>query len=1171
MADATCGTDSVVSCAFIQSNIDPICTNTVTGWSIINGPSCSLKGESYGCIYSSSTTDTTQILCCKDSITSSARSTVSVNTTATSRNTPSILSTPTSTKTITLQQNVNMCASSGGIFNLPIPNSYAYVITNPVGGLYTNDKSCSVTIQAPTSYVYIQVVSFVTESGYDIFTIVDGTDTQVYRNSGTLSSFTLWALQPLTLTFITDNSNVGSGVNLYVTAINYPTSTTTTSPSQSRSTSVSSSSSKSPLISRSYPSTTPLPSPSVDTYSESVSFSASPSGQTYSESVSFSASPSGQTYSESVSLSASPSGQTYSASSHISYEATQSYYSLSASVSYSPSVSITPITYSVSSTVSPPYTLSPNSYSESESSSSRVTAFYTLSSSGSYSPSPSYTTSPSYTPSPSYSHSPSYTLNGSITPITYSSLPSPSAYAQRTHQATQSFASYSSSPSPSTKAMPVLPNLTGISSAALQGLFDDMVNYDPLELTDTLNTLATAGLQGKSEFSVSTSSFSLQIKKVDGSNASLAVGSAAIQLPSFGAGVSAASVIKWTTNPYPIKTDTPVLAINALSSDSSSVSIKNLTTPVTMSWPYVTTLTSYVVFCDTGIVINKETTTTVKAFSFGNGTYVAPCPLNTTLTLTCTNTAQIAKGSCPAPIYVPECLYWNTALKTWTGDGCTSFFGNNTITCRCTHLTDFSTRIQSIVQDNSNIFTAAGSVYSLEGLTKYVTWYSVFGSIACITLIFMYMGHSCDRPFTKAYTESLLRNPVISNILQKVPMTPLSRYDKNSVFREIGEDIPTTKDSIFRILFRVILDNSRLQAFFRYDPRLGRMFRILTIFVIQFHSLFVTAFLYGFAHNDTIPMQWYDILFLTVITTLFNIPCVAIIMSTMNEVGKEEFIYKYPVLYDEYKRRIEFEKYALLYKNLTKRDDTVLIEDLDFLNDSDSFLDSVFMYLCCRLKTHEKEAAKMKRMNKAELLDTLLKIINTPYKRFVKHNPLWEFIPFHTLNGFLFLAASFGWLGWCLNYLLLFASYHTSTTAQNIMISYVTSEITTVFVSQPLTILLTIAITMYLHRHGDTLPWPLSLLHVKHTKRIPPVFYYSNPWNKESQSSLTSELAYTMFVKCPAQASQMDEISYAPLRSILDRITKKDNVLSSIDTGVKDLYIKLSSAKFQRDLTREFV
>jgi hypothetical protein len=332
----------------------------------------------------------------------------------------------------------------------------------------------------------------------------------------------------------------------------------------------------------------------------------------------------------------------------------------------------------------------------------------------------------------------------------------------------------------------------------------------------------------------------------------------------------------------------------------------------------------------------------------------------------------------------------------------------------------------------------------------------------------------------------------------------------------------------------------------------------------------VTAFLYGFSHDESLPVQWYDILFLAVITTFFNVPCVAIIMTTMNAIGKEEFIYKYPVLYEEYKRRIEFEKYALLYKNIIKKNDTVLIEDLDFLNDSDSILETLFMYLCCRLKTHEKEATKMKRMNKTELLDTLLKILNTPYKRFVKHSPLWDFLPFHTLNGFLFLATSFGWLGWCLNYLLLFASYHSSKTAENILITYVTSEITTVFISQPITILITIAITMYLHKHGDSLPWPLSLLRFSHNKRIPPVFYYSNPWNQESQSSLTSELAYTMFVKCPAEASQMDEISYAPLKSILDRISKKEHV-SSIDTGVKDLYIKLSNAKFQRDLTREFV
>jgi hypothetical protein len=86
-----------------------------------------------------------------------------------------------------------------------------------------------------------------------------------------------------------------------------------------------------------------------------------------------------------------------------------------------------------------------------------------------------------------------------------------------------------------------------------------------------------------------------------------------------------------------------------------------------------------------------------------------------------------------------------------------------------------------------------------------------------------------------------LSNKVILHILEKVPRTPLHRYDKTSVYKEVPQKKEVeVKESNFNIFTRLILDNSRLQAFFRYDPRLGRMFRILTLFVIQFHSLFVT-------------------------------------------------------------------------------------------------------------------------------------------------------------------------------------------------------------------------------------------------------------------------------------------------------------------------------------------
>jgi hypothetical protein len=699
-----------------------------------------------------------------------------------------------------------------------------------------------------------------------------------------------------------------------------------------------------------------------------------------------------------------------------------------------------------------------------------------------------------------------------------------------------------------------------------------MVNYDPLYLTDTLNTLATAGLQGgKTEFSVSTSAFSLQIKKVD-SSTNLAVGSTAIDLPSFGqASISAASVIKWTSNPYSSPVDTPVLAINVLSTDSSPVKIQNLTTPISMSWPSpIEAPPFYTMLCRTSTLF-KNDLLSKPLFSFGNGTFVVDCLLNTSATLTCkdANQGTVASIACSPHTYIPECVYWNKVSLAWTGDGCNSSFVNNTIVCKCSHLTDFSTRIHNVVKDNVNIIRDAASVYSIEGLEKYKQWYATFGSIGLLAVLLMYLGHSCDRPISKAYTESLLQNKVISDILQRVPFTPLSRFDRNSVFKEFEPVKEVEKESTLHMCTRIILDNSRLQAFFRYDPRLGRMFRILTLFVIQFHSLFVTAFLYGFTYNDSLPMQWYDVLFLSVITSLFNIPCMVIVMQYMNTIGKIEYIYKYPVLFEEYKRRILFEKYALAYKNKSTPNEP--IDGLEFMDDTDSMLDKILMYICCRMKPKEKEATLMKKMSKGEMYEKMLAILDVPYTKFVKYSEFWDFFPCHTVYGGLFILSCFGWLGWCLNYLLLFAAYHQSTTSEHILISYITSELTTVFISQPLTILFTVWSYVYLHKNGDRLPWPLSILQIKHTKRIPPVFYYSNPWNTHTNTSLTSELAYTMFVKCPAEACQMDETSYAPLRSILDKINKKGHEVSHVDTSVKKMYTSLSNMKLKHDTLREFV
>ena len=45
--------------------------------------------------------------------------------------------------------------------------------------------------------------------------------------------------------------------------------------------------------------------------------------------------------------------------------------------------------------------------------------------------------------------------------------------------------------------------------------------------------------------------------------------------------------------------------------------------------------------------------------------------------------------TCPGR--VPECKFWDANISDWAGDGCAvASYTNSSITCECTHLTDFA-------------------------------------------------------------------------------------------------------------------------------------------------------------------------------------------------------------------------------------------------------------------------------------------------------------------------------------------------------------------------------------------------------------------------------------------------------------------------------------------------
>jgi hypothetical protein len=208
--------------------------------------------------------------------------------------------------------------------------------------------------------------------------------------------------------------------------------------------------------------------------------------------------------------------------------------------------------------------------------------------------------------------------------------------------------------------------------------------------------------------------------------------------------------------------------------------------------------------------------------------------------------------------------------------------------------------------------------------------------------------------------------------------------------------------------------------------------------------------------------------------------------------------------------------------------------------DNDSYLDMFLLYFCCR-GSKETEDDSLNKLSSKELLVKMIKIIKAKYPGIELQNPMWKFLPCHTKEGWLFLICSVGWLVWCLNYLLLFAASHKKDVGENIMISYATSEITTVFVSQPLMILFTYLFFKAVHSYSNYIP---AFLHryllIASKYKIPHLYYFSNPWTQTAQSSFTSKFAYSLFVRCPALASNTNELTYAPIKAVIMEVEKEE-------------------------------
>jgi hypothetical protein len=468
-------------------------------------------------------------------------------------------------------------------------------------------------------------------------------------------------------------------------------------------------------------------------------------------------------------------------------------------------------------------------------------------------------------------------------------------------------------------------------------------------------------------------------------------------------------------------------------------------------------------------------------------------------------------------------------------------------------MTDFSVRLQGIATDTSKVLGMANSVYSEEGLVLYAKWYGVFGAIALFAIFLFSLATWLDFPIRKFYVDYLMKHPKLKPLLTRAPLTPMYRFNRASTMqmytqlhKEKTEALQERKPQL-NLCRRMCIQHSYIQSLLRFDPRLSRSFRILFLILMQVHSLFVTALFYGFSFASKKDLDIGDTILLSLLTCLVTIPCMRIALYYLNTVGLIEFKYQFPMLYDEYMRRVKFEELAKpLFPTSTGPAEEYTPDGTE---------EGLILKCLHMMMPPEEQADEPVEVDRPAILKELANSVKEEYPKFTTYSYVWDILPCHTLAGWLFLLSCFAWIGWCLQYLLLFAAAHPSSVGDDILTSYGSSELITLFITQPLSIFFSTAVFILLHKYKALVPWPLSrLISVETKNSIPSMYYFSNPLNHHTYTILSSEFAHILFLEAPSVASKIDLFSAAPIKSILSSINEVEEMP---DRRIEDLYVSM--------------
>jgi hypothetical protein len=747
-------------------------------------------------------------------------------------------------------------------------------------------------------------------------------------------------------------------------------------------------------------------------------------------------------------------------------------------------------------------------------------------------------------------------------------------------------------------------------TAIAENLPADLPTEDVKNTLRLLAALPKAGMGANETFEIKTDAFQFIAAPLafaaagadENTSVTISTGAGlAIAVPPLPADIAvpglSASVIVWTTNPFgaaggePL--NTPVLSFELSSATGESITVKNLAKPFRFSYalPSETrasrlpvNLTYSCISNDTILLLESANSTSpqqTKQSLIANTTCPDGSPL---VNLTCPITdvpvlieqPNWRNYTCPAPTLEGSCIYWDITTGNWSSDGCRAAYADaDTMVCECTHLTDFGGRIRAIAASNAALFRSFLSIYTLEALKSLWPFYAFFGVWAVTALITLIVLARLDRKAAAKYLARLYTCTEIQELMKAYPPdTHLDRCissEEDAVFSAAGwpTDPPPAapkpptgfaRRAVFLAKLyaqRFFYQHSYLSVFFRYDPRLPRIFRAIFIFTSLFHTLFITTLLYGFTHGapaageELPPMTAAETVVNTVATSALNVIFMRIFFTLMNSAGSAEFRWRYPILYEELLRRHKIEEalcniddaelareihrirrerkrklqhngyrptlteYNL--QNAAAQEEAEMLTvgaSADSTAQEGDFLEYLAMIVRCK-KRPGKTADRCCTLEQAKGYLTLtLNVPKEPAGRAAK----WFVV--HTVRGWVGVLVPAAWFAWCIQYLLAFAVSRRPEVAGHVFQTYGLSQFTTIFITQPITLAATIGLTLFLFwitqrccRRGGKGQVQVARIGTKALE------FFSDPMASKGSTALSASFAYWLFLRAPADAS----------------------------------------------------